>query len=277
MTLQVYLSSLASHGQGLLSGALKKIRQTLATKQNSGKDSEPHPTFLYNLILPFCSGPPACFPIAQTGHKKEAATRRACFLGEHPTRWSFVKWRLPDDEVIFPNWLLFYVLAKAHPTCQEIRNGLCLSMEGCWGSGGNTAEVWRSRNKLECMERLGGREDGSLYKILSYIRVIVFPSICEHEHTQVISQGLSPRSGHYRAIPVETEGVKSTWLVTRSWKMGNEWYAAGQFSKAHAAAHIRKAAINKRVCAPGLISQWGQRKQCSHPGWGNTVSTELPL
>lgn len=145
------------------------------------------------------------------------------------------------------------------------------------GLGGYTAEVWRSRNKLECMEILGGREDGSLYKILSYIRVTVFPSVCEHEHTQVISQGLSPRSGHYRAIPVETEGVKSTWLVTRSWKMGNEWYAAGQFSKAHAVAHIRKAAINKPVCARGLISQWGQRKQCSHPGWGNTESTEPPL
>lgn len=86
MTLQVQISSLAPHGQGLLFDALKKIRQTLATKQNSGKDSEPHPAFLYNLILPLCSVPPAFFPIAQTGHKAEAAARGACFLGKHPTR-----------------------------------------------------------------------------------------------------------------------------------------------------------------------------------------------
>lgn len=41
MTMHVQVSSLDSYLQGLLFGALKKIRQTLASKQNSGKDSDP--------------------------------------------------------------------------------------------------------------------------------------------------------------------------------------------------------------------------------------------
>lgn len=138
-------------------GALKKIRQTLSRKRNSGKDSEPLGRCLYNLNLSTALHLPSLpsSPSPDQEQDRSRAKRRNLLLG------AFYQVKLCEVEALLPT-NLFLSPSQGTPSLQETRSVSIIPCKAVEGLQDTDLKLKGAETSWTLWKDQGGREDDSL-------------------------------------------------------------------------------------------------------------------